>query len=52
MAARPARPALLQAQLAALDGQYQQKIIAELERYQELVREREALNRRWVGPGG
>lgn len=33
-----------QAQLAALDAQYQQKIIAEMERYQELARERDAVN--------
>ncbi len=38
----------VQTQLAALDSQYQQKIIAEMERYQELIRDRDALNRTWV----
>jgi hypothetical protein len=34
--------------MAALDSQYQQKIIAEMERYQELIKDRDALNRRSV----
>lgn len=34
-------------QLAALDGQYQAKLMAEVERYQGLLLEKEALNVRW-----
>ncbi len=35
-----------QAQLAALDAQYQAKIMAEVERYQQLMQEKELLNQR------
>ena len=35
------------AQLDALDGQYQQKLIAEMERYQDLQKEREAAAAKW-----
>jgi hypothetical protein len=35
------------AQLAALDAQYQAKIMAEVERYQALAQEKEALNGKW-----
>lgn len=38
---------MLQAQLSALDSQYQAKIMGEVERYQELAREKELLNDRW-----
>lgn len=37
----------LQAQLSALDSQYQAKIMGEVERYQELAKEKELLNDRW-----
>lgn len=33
-------------QLAALDTQYQSKLMAEVERYQQLLQEKEALNER------
>ena len=36
-----------QAQLAALDGQYQTKIMSEVERYQALAQEKEMLNQKW-----
>ena len=36
-----------QAKLAALDTQYQAKIMGEVERYQELAREKELLTERW-----
>jgi hypothetical protein len=36
-----------QAQLAALDDQYQAKVLTEIQRYEELVREKDALNARW-----
>lgn len=36
-----------QQQLAALDSQYQAKIIAEVERYQALMQEKELLNHKW-----
>lgn len=36
------------AQLAALDGQFQQKLIHEMDRYAELAAAKEALNARWV----
>jgi hypothetical protein len=36
-----------QQQLAALDAQYQAKIIAEVERYQTLLQEKELLNQKW-----
>jgi hypothetical protein len=48
----PVSRALLQAeqrhnsQLAALDAQYQSKLMAEVERYQQLLQEKEALNER------
>lgn len=35
-----------QQQLNALDSQYQQKIMGEVERYQQLVQEKELLNER------
>jgi hypothetical protein len=35
-------------QLAALDAQYQSRMMAEVERYQQLLQEKEALNERWV----
>jgi hypothetical protein len=38
-------------QLAALDGQYQSRMMAEVERYQQLLQEKEALNERWVVQG-
>jgi hypothetical protein len=33
-------------QLSALDAQYQSKMMAEVERYQQLLQEKEALNER------
>ncbi len=36
-----------QAQLSALDDQFQTKLAAEAERYEELLRDKEALNERW-----
>jgi hypothetical protein len=42
---RSIRP--LQAQLSALDDQFQAKLVAEQERYDELLREKEALNDQW-----
>ena len=36
-----------QAQLAALDDQYQAKVLSEIQRYEELVRDKEALNAHW-----
>jgi len=36
-----------QQQLAALDSQYQAKIMAEVERYQALMQEKELLNHKW-----
>jgi cilia- and flagella-associated protein 57 len=36
-----------QQQLAALDSQYQAKIMAEVERYQTLLQEKEMLNQKW-----
>ncbi len=36
-----------QAMLAALDDQYQSKVLLEIQRYEELVREKDALNTRW-----
>jgi cilia- and flagella-associated protein 57 len=36
-----------QAQLTALDSQYQAKIMAEVERYQALAQAKEALNAKW-----
>lgn len=33
-------------QLTALDSQYQSKLMAEVERYQQLLQEKEALNER------
>ena len=41
-----------QAQLAVLDTQYQAKIMAEVERYQALVPEKELLNERWDEQNG
>lgn len=38
---------MVQAQLSALDDQFQARLAAETERQGELVREREALNARW-----
>lgn len=38
---------MLQGQLTSLDGQYQAKIMGEVERYQGLVKERDQLNTRW-----
>lgn len=35
-----------QQQMNALDSQYQQKIMAEVERYQQLMQEKELLNER------
>ena len=40
------------AQLAALDGQFQQKLLHEMDRYAELAAGKEALNARWVRQGG
>ena len=40
------------AQLAALDGQFQQKLIHEMDRYAELAAGKEALNARWGGCSG
>lgn len=37
----------MQAQLSALDDQFQAKLVAEQERYDELLREKEALNDQW-----
>lgn len=37
----------MQAQLSALDDQFQTKLAAEVERYDELLRDKEALNVRW-----
>ena len=34
-------------QMAALELQYQQKIMTEVERYQQLLQEKELLNERW-----
>ena len=36
-----------QQQLAALDSQYQAKIMSEVERYQALLQEKELLNHKW-----
>jgi cilia- and flagella-associated protein 57 len=36
-----------QQQLAALDAQYQAKIMTEVERYQTLLQEKELLNQKW-----
>ena len=36
-----------QQQLAALDAQYQAKIMTEVERYQTLLQEKEVLNQKW-----
>lgn len=36
-----------QQQLAALDARYQTKIMAEVERYQTLLQEKELLNQKW-----
>jgi CHAD domain-containing protein len=36
-----------QAQLAALDDQFQAKLLAEIHRYEGLVREKDALNTQW-----
>lgn len=36
-----------QAQLAALDDQYQAKVLSEIQRYEDLVRDKEALNAHW-----
>lgn len=36
-----------QQQLAALDSQYQAKIMSEVERYQALMQEKELLNHKW-----
>ena len=36
-----------QQQLAALDAQYQAKIMGEVERYQTLLQEKELLNKKW-----
>jgi hypothetical protein len=36
-----------QQQLAALDSQYQAKIMSEVERYQALLQEKELLNQKW-----
>ena len=36
-----------QAQLSALDDQFQSKLLAEADRYEELSREKEALNESW-----
>ena len=38
---------VVQAQLSALDDQFQTKLAAEAERYEELLRDKEALNERW-----
>ena len=40
------------AQLAALDAQFQQKMLHEMDRYAELAAGKEALNARWVRQGG
>ena len=37
----------MQSQLSALDDQFQAKLLAESERYEELLRDKEALNERW-----
>ena len=37
----------MQAQLSALDDQFQTKLAAEVERYDQLLRDKEALNVRW-----
>lgn len=37
----------MQAQLSALDDQFQAKLMAEQERYDELLRKKEALNDQW-----
>ena len=37
----------VQSQLSALDDQFQAKLLAESERYEELLRDKEALNERW-----
>lgn len=36
-----------QAQLAALDDQYQSKVLSEIQRYEALVRDKHALNAQW-----
>merc|ERR1719311_427273 len=38
-----------QQQLQALEAQYQQKIMAEVERYQQLGSEKDAMNEKWEG---
>ena len=37
----------MQSQLSALDDQFQAKLLAESERYEELLLDKEALNERW-----
>lgn len=37
----------MQSQLSALDDQFQAKLLAESERYEELLRDKGALNERW-----
>jgi len=36
-----------QTQLAALDDQYQSKVLSEIQRYEALVRDKDALNAQW-----
>lgn len=38
---------MMQAQLVALDEQFQAKVLAEIQRYEQLARDKDALNARW-----